>query len=56
MRAAVSLWPWQEHWFGAVLEPGRVFIGFHALDSMAALVVAMMVVRMGFEVASGDHH
>lgn len=30
-------------------------IGFHALDSLAALVVGCMVVRMGFEVASGDH-
>ena len=32
-------------------------MGFHAIDSLAALVVGCMVVRMGFEVAAGcDHH
>lgn len=31
-------------------------IGFHALDSLAALAVGCMVLRMGYEVATGDHH
>ena len=31
-------------------------IGFHAIDSLAALAVGCMVLRMGFEVATGDHH